>query len=253
MSASNLVLRASAPAASVSHCPRFDYSDISPSVASFLIGRAERIRRQASSSVIGIGKDLIEAKRYLSHGAFMAWVEGEVGIPARTAQAYMRVAKWAPAKNSKIAQLPVSLLYVLAASSTPKEFAADVVKRVEAGEHISAQAIRTELRDLRELKCDEPRYRPLCRGFRGKKPSAIATVTPLTAGTALLEAVAILAHGLSEEEFARVQDIMTDKSIIHDPELARKIRDAFSALGQGSDFSAYQCSAGDVDAVCAPY
>lgn len=237
MPVGNSVVPANWLTASGSQCPRFDYGDMSSSVATFLMGRAERIRRQASSSVIGIGRDLVEAKRYLSHGAFIAWVEGEVGIPARTAQAYMRVAKWGPAKSAKISQLPVSLLYVLSASGTPEEFAADVVKRVESGERISVRAIHTELRDLREMKCEDLRERPSFREVRGKDTSAIAATTHVATAPPLLEAVAILGHALSEQEFARVHDIMTDKSIMKDPELARKIRNAFSTVAKGGDLS----------------
>lgn len=251
MPVGNSVVRATEVTASGSQCPRFDYSDMSSSVATFLMGRAERIRRQASSSVIGIGKDLIEAKRYLSHGAFVDWVEGEVGIPARTAQAYMRVAKWAPAKSAKISKLPVSLLYVLAASGTPEEFAADVVKRVESGERISVRAIHAELRDMREMKCEDLRARPSFREARGKDTSAIAVGTHVATAAALQEVVAILAHALSEQEFARVQDIMTDKSVMNDPELAWKIRNAFSTLAKGGDLSGRHFAAENAEAVCA--
>jgi hypothetical protein len=208
----------------------FDYSDLSSSVAAFLKGQAERIRRQASSSVINIGKDLVEAKRHLSHGAFMAWVEGEVGIPARTAQAYMRVAKWAPSKSAKVAHLPPSLLYLLAASSTPEAFAADILKRCEAGERISLQAIRDELRDIRQSMQDEWQSRArstLPRALCETKNSEIATSIHMTKGATLLEAVAILARGLSTPDFKRVHDIMTDSSVIKDPELPQKIVDAF--------------------------
>jgi len=222
-----------APVIRTTRCAVFDYSDLSSSVAAFLRGQAERIRRQASSSVINIGKDLIEAKRYLSHGAFIALVEGEVGIPARTAQAYMRVAKWAPAKNAKIAHLPLSLLYLLAASSTPEAFATDILKRFEAGERISVQAIRHELRDLREAMYDEPQDRRRCMPPGADiQSSQIVTTDQRGSGATLLEAVAILAQGLSAQDFARVQEIMTDSSIIDDPELPQKIVNAFVAFAK---------------------
>jgi hypothetical protein len=59
------------------------YFLVSPSVANFLRGQADRIRQYTRKSIIQIGKDLVAAKRYLSHGAFLRWVESEVGIPVR--------------------------------------------------------------------------------------------------------------------------------------------------------------------------
>jgi hypothetical protein len=38
---------------------------LAPSVAEFLKGQAERIRRCVASSIVNIGKDLIAAKHYL--------------------------------------------------------------------------------------------------------------------------------------------------------------------------------------------
>src|SRR5436305_1571476 len=78
----------------------FDYSSLPPSVARFLRGQADRIRQHCASSIIQIGKALLEAKHHLSHGAFLPWVECEVGIPARTAQVYMRSANWAAGKSA---------------------------------------------------------------------------------------------------------------------------------------------------------
>src|SRR5262249_7339757 len=79
---------------------QFDYNSVSSPVASFLKGQAERIRRQYVGSIIQIGRALLSAKSHLSHGEFLCWVEGEVCIPARTAQAYMRVAQWSEDKSA---------------------------------------------------------------------------------------------------------------------------------------------------------
>src|SRR4030081_764009 len=81
---------------------RFDYSLVAASLARFLRGQAERIRRQCASSILQIGRALLEAKRHLSHGAFIQWIESEVCIPARTAQAYMRVASWSVGKGAAV-------------------------------------------------------------------------------------------------------------------------------------------------------
>jgi hypothetical protein len=217
----------------------FDYRDLSAPVAAFLKGQAERIRRQATLSVINIGRDLAAAKQYVSHGAFIAWVESEIGIPARTAQAYMRLAKWAPPKNSKIGHLPISLLYLLSASTTPDEFVADVLKRLAAGESITTQAVRDELRNLRETS-EEASRDSRCRWLQrpdqdksceqGHTEIVTSEFDVERNSAALLEAVTIFAHRLPSQDFVRVQDILTDSITIEDPDLPQKIIDAFSTF-----------------------
>jgi len=128
----------------------FDYASLPQSVARFLQGQADRIRRQCSSSIIQIGKALIEAKRHLSHGGFVQWVECEVGIPARTAQVYMRAASWASGKSATVAHLPPSALYLLSAPSAPEKFIEEILQRIDAGEHIAPSAMREQLKTFQQ-------------------------------------------------------------------------------------------------------
>jgi hypothetical protein len=125
---------------------RFDYGCGPSSAANFFRGQADRIRRQCATSIIKIGRALIEAGRHLSHGAFTAWIELEVGIPVCTAQAYMRIAVWAAGKGATVARLSPSALHLLSSSNMPDEFVEAVLRRVEAGEYISAQSLREDER-----------------------------------------------------------------------------------------------------------
>ena len=136
---------------------KFNYNLLEPSVAKFLIGQVSRIRQYATKSIIQIGKDLNGAKHYLSHGDFLRWVEVEVGIPARTAQAYMRVAAWASSKRAAVSLLAPTALYALSSPGVPPEFAEDVVRRVEAGERIQLTRLREQVKVFRKPKpeiCD---------------------------------------------------------------------------------------------------
>jgi hypothetical protein len=128
---------------------RFDYDCITSSVAKFLKGKADRIKRQRVTSTIQIGKALIEAKHRLSHGEFVHWVEGEAGIPTRPAQDYTRVASWASSKGASVAHLASSTLCLLSASSTPKDFVSDVLGRIRAGESVPSSVLRRQLAALR--------------------------------------------------------------------------------------------------------
>jgi hypothetical protein len=200
----------------------FDYHSLPAPVASFLRGQAERIRRGYTNSIIQIGKALIEAKRHLSHGAFADWLHAEIGVPVRTAQAYMQVAFWTKGKSETLTHLPPTMLYLLSARSTPAEFSEDLVRRLEAGEHVDIAAARSELKKLKSrsqarksrthLHCDAP---------------SIAEIERLPS---VQDAVAILSRELSLEDFARVHDIFTCDEVLADPNLASNIRKAFSGL-----------------------
>jgi hypothetical protein len=225
------------PAEQVILPSQFDYSELSSSVASFLRGQAERIRRHVASSAINIGKDLAGAKHYLTHGAFVAWVESEVGIPARTAQAYMRIARWASQKGATVAHFPPSLLYLLSASNTPEAFVSDVVRRVNAGERISVRALRDKLRDLRDTTHDRPSPKPrlIPALSHHDDTSGVATIADAD-DTILPEVVAILARRLSPQDFTRVRDMMTAKPVLEDPHLAQQIAAAFSVVANGNAY-----------------
>jgi len=201
---------------------QFDYDCVTSSVAKFLKGQADRIKRHCVTSIIQIGKALLEAKRHLSHGEFVHWVESEAGIPARTAQAYMRVANWASSKDSMVAQLAPSTLYLLSASSTPKEFVSDVLGRIRAGESIPPSVLRRQLAALRKTghhaNAEElaPGVTDEARGRQGWSAMVIA------------ELVEILVRGLSESDFDRVRCIATDDTVLSDPFLAKNLERAFA-------------------------
>ena len=209
---------------------RFDYSTLDRSVANFLTGHAQRIRKYVHATTIQVGKDLIAAKRYLSHGQFIRWIEQEVGIPARTAQAYMRIAHWATGKSSVVARLPSTLLFILSASSTPVEYAEDILRRLESGEKIAPATVKKELKQLQtrgpstQLLCSDEVTRDASNGI-----GDVEVVIP-TREEALREAVLILFQKLSQDEFMRVKSIMTNRTMLNDPELSIKLAEAFTTV-----------------------
>ena len=196
---------------------RFDYSLVTASLARFLRGQAERIRRQCASSTLQIGRALLEAKRHLSHGAFLQWIESEVCIPARTAQAYMRVASWSVGKGAAVAHLSPSVLYMLSASNTPNDFVTDVLNRAEAGEYISPSAMREELKMLREA----PRAAEI-------DSLRVAVTSESGSSSTLKELVLILFAGLSQPDFERAREILTS-DVVSDPHLAQNLVRAFES------------------------
>jgi hypothetical protein len=205
----------------------FDYSALPPSVARFLRGQAARIHQYSSKAIIQIGKDLAGAKHYLSHGQFLRWVEDEVGIPARTAQAYMRVAGWASSKSATVALLPPTALYALSSPGLPAEFVDGVLRRVEAGDRVRVVSLRAQIKALRETSRENEN--PV-RGGSGGQPDDGQGGQDATATTAMIsDAVRILARALSDSDFAKVRDIITSAPVLNDPNLPRILARAFIA------------------------
>jgi hypothetical protein len=214
----------------------FDYGELSSPVAKFLRGQADRIRQTVRASIIHLGKDLIAAKRYLSHGAFLHWVESEVGIPARTAQAYMQAAQWSNGKGASVRHLPPSLLYVLSAPSTPKEFALDILRKIEGGEHVTLTGIRAELKTLRLTKHKErPEGTPARPQSRHDDRSAQQPSAEAERAAALLQVATIVARGLARSDLAQVCKIMTSKLVLDDPALQQSMAVAFMTAERLSD------------------
>ena len=130
----------------------YDYTQHTPDIAERLRKQADRIRqklRSTVSAIIHIGRDLIAAQEHLQRGQFCTWVERECGFTVRSAQNYMRAAEFAEDKNEIISHLSPTVIYALAAKSTPTEIVNDVVARVEAGEVIAETTIKTMLEDAR--------------------------------------------------------------------------------------------------------
>jgi hypothetical protein len=209
----------------------FQYSSVDPSVARFLKGQAQRINHTNSRSITNVGKDLLEAKRYLAHGAFVSWVEQEVGMPARTAQTYMQVAQWVAGKNARVAHLPASLLYILSAPSTPESLVMDILADVEAGKHVAVPSVRKQLKMLRSVKPrDSMNETGKSGGQRAGSTDTADGFDPLLdVKTLMRELVSILLNALSAADLDRIRTILSDETVRSSSELGNAIYEAISA------------------------
>jgi Protein of unknown function (DUF3102) len=134
----------------------FDYSAFDAETASNLRAQANRIRKRigkATQDLIDIGRDLLAAKKHLlDHGEFITWVESEVGIVRRTAQAYMAVAKLADEKGAAIALLPPTTAHRLAAKSTPSEVVSEVVAKAQSGDVVPDRRVSEMISEAKSQK-----------------------------------------------------------------------------------------------------
>lgn len=129
----------------------FDYAGIPAETVTEVRAAAERIRvrmKRTAEDIIAIGLDLIAVKEKLSHGAFLPWIETEFGMSENAARNFMRVATRYGSKSANIADLTPSVLYELAAPSTPEPVRQIVEQKAEAGESVSVEEVKQLKREM---------------------------------------------------------------------------------------------------------
>lgn len=101
--------------------------------------------RRAKESILAMGERLKEVKALLPTGTFMQWVETEFELDLRTAENYMNVATIYGGRIEIISILNPTVLYLLAAPSTP-DGARDEVEALALSEGRSPKV--AEVRDM---------------------------------------------------------------------------------------------------------
>lgn len=135
-----------------------------------LADRADRIRsliRKSTADMIAAGTELLQAKQDLGHGGFLAWVEQEIHISARTAQLYMSAATLAVGKCEIISLLPPPTVRLLASKSAPTEVVEQVLAAAGSGDIMPERAVRDLIDEkrhaIRNKEAEEERARKLAR------------------------------------------------------------------------------------------
>jgi hypothetical protein len=164
-----------------------------------LAEHATRIRAALQRSLVEVGRELTEAKRLVSHGAFGKWVERECGMTPRTAQMIMRAYRLC-LKNEKFSLLGRSALFVLGATDVPANTIAAIERRIAAGD-VPRYA---DVRDLvYEARVDLPS--PVSLALKMNHEPAKAPVIDLREHRILARARNMLAEAEHEGLFQRVQ------------------------------------------------
>lgn len=128
----------------------FDYGAMDANTAREARAIVERYRGRTRSYMMDTGRDLVAMKGRLDHGLFQRWLKAEMGLEPRTAQNFMQAAEQFGSKSEIVSHLPATVIYQLAAPSTPEPVRAAVLRRIEAGETIAPAAILDEVREARE-------------------------------------------------------------------------------------------------------
>lgn len=126
----------------------FNYAALTPELQIEVKAATERIKlrmKRTAEDIIEIGKDLIAVKAQLPHGQFLPWIAAEFEMSQATANNFIQVAKRFGDKLSKIDNFNSTILYQLAAPSTPDEVVEKAVEKAEQGEPLT-------LKEIKELK-----------------------------------------------------------------------------------------------------
>ena len=159
----------------------FDYSCFAPHTQAALRTHASEIQDHMNKTVehlIEAGKRLSDAYAILAQtsGSFDAWVQYEFGISRTTAFRFIRVYQES-LKRPVLGQLNVSMqvLYMLTAPTTPEEVKKEGFARIEQGESLSSDEVKTIIADHHErtapeLDLPKPEPRPCsdCAYFQGE-------------------------------------------------------------------------------------
>jgi hypothetical protein len=181
----------------------------------------ERLRR-TTSDIIDTGCDLQIVKNQLRHGPFLAWIDAEFGMTARSAQRYMLVAEFAAGKNDIVSHLSPTVAYQLAAPSTPQAIKSEVISDIEAGKSVDPRAIEERIkqerlnergrlataRRNRRQKAKSPAARKRHEAAVRKHQAEVEARSKARAAAAV-EAVAILKK-LAAQDFARLRDLLKE-------------------------------------------
>ncbi|AMJ59364.1 hypothetical protein AXW83_02750 [Bosea sp. PAMC 26642] len=115
-----------------------------------------------------VGLRLKEAKDAVGHGGFMEWVKTECGLSQKTANRAMDLAQTFDLDQIRhVTNLPQTLVYEVAASSTPETIKSEVRAKIAAGTPIERRELEVQ---IAKAKTDAAIFKARSRG--GKPATA---------------------------------------------------------------------------------
>ncbi len=173
--------------------------------------RIKSLRRQATEHAVEIGRELLQVKASLPHGAFVKWVEQACEFKIRTAQDLMKLAREADSNAQLVALMMPSTLRVFLSKTTPAVVRSSILSRVASGEHVSRNDLYSAV--LAAKSTGRPDRAP----GRHAGPARLSTPDLLTVeerhadieGDKARKVAELLVRRLSREDYERVMDGMS--------------------------------------------
>ena len=99
--------------------------------------KIKKLVRRSAQDTIDIGKNLLKVKKSLDHGDFENWLKAEFCWGLWMARKFMNVAERFSSVNFTDLSIVPSVLYILAAPSTPEKARIEALERASQGERIT--------------------------------------------------------------------------------------------------------------------
>ena len=109
---------------------------------------ARALHKRTIEGQAEIGRRLIAFRDRIERGHFLKWIEAE--FSKSTAYCLINMAENLAAELPTVGSLPPTVIYQLAAPTTPLAARADIINRLKAGEQIPPEAIVEGVREARE-------------------------------------------------------------------------------------------------------
>lgn len=103
-----------------------------------------------NKNLVKIGQHLLDAKADLPHGEWLAWLDTEFSMSARTAERLMSVGKRFRRMPKELEGLSQTALYQLAAPETPDEVVEEVAAEAKAGQKVTARTVKKKVEERKE-------------------------------------------------------------------------------------------------------
>jgi hypothetical protein len=87
-----------------------------------------RLHKRVIADVIEIGRRLTECKKIVGHGAWLPWLTREFSWSDRTARNFMQLFELSKLETVSNLKVPLRVLYLLAAPSTPPEARTEILE-----------------------------------------------------------------------------------------------------------------------------
>jgi len=152
----------------------FDYAALPADQAVRVRAAAERIHVRTKVAIIENGRDLLAVRGMPEMaGRFVAWLEAEFNLSEGTAYNMMQVAENLGERFVNFTNVGPSVLYALAAPSTPDHVRDDVAARAAAGEKITVA-------EVERLKREAKAAREAAARFEAERSELLSRVTDAT-------------------------------------------------------------------------
>lgn len=135
----------------------FDMSEIQ--ATGQVVQATERIKlrlKRTAEDIIAIGQDLILIKAELGHGNFEKWIQVHFEMKKTSSYVFINAAERF-GSNVQILNVSPSIIYELAAPSTPDSVIEEVTAKVEAGEVVSVKEVKELKRQAKEAEEEKER------------------------------------------------------------------------------------------------